>query len=63
MIATYNGRPFEKFEASGYSTDEVEEMIDHPRVEVFTNEDAPDDNIRGRAPRPIIDTIEEIRDD
>lgn len=63
MIATFNGRPFKQFKANGYSTDEMEEKIDDNRVRVYTNTEAPDNNIRGGAPRGIIESIEEIRDD
>ena len=66
MIATFKRRPFAQFKATGYSTEEVEEMIDDKRVSVYTDKEAEEMDIgpvRGRAPRSIMESIEVIKDD
>lgn len=60
MIVKYRGRPFRRIEASGYSTEQVEEMVDDERVSVETEAEAGDAGLRGSAPKPIIDKLEEI---
>lgn len=60
MIATFNGRKFRKFRADGYSTQQVEGLIDHPDVEIFTNEDAPEGRVVGGAPLEVERKLEEI---
>lgn len=63
MYVKFNTRYIIEFEADGYSTEEIEEMIDVDRVVVETNEEAGDPKMRGRGPREIYDVIEEVRTD
>lgn len=67
MYLKFVNRYVEKFEAEGYSADEVEEEIMDRRVTIETNREAgyeaDYEMVRGAAPRRIMEKIEEIRTD
>lgn len=62
MIVRFRDRPFRRIEARGYSTDDVEEMIGDERVDVLTEEEAGEIRLRGGAPKPVREAIEEIEE-
>jgi len=66
MIVTFNRRPIARVEATGYSTDQVEEQFpdeleDH--IEVLTEEEVDDDRFRGGAPPVVMAVIEEFNNE